>query len=78
LRLLRYLTASNGPCDKCDQSVLTIVSQVIESVEKVIPSFVRIEASKERLDFQEQIFAASPQTVIEVGSGFPKWEGGNN
>ena len=66
------LTASNGTYDKCDQSVFTIVSQVVESIEKVIPSFVSIEAPKEGLDFREQIFVR-PRTLLSRSAAvFPK------
>ena len=48
-----------------DQSVFTDVAEIVEGVEN-IPSFVTIEASKQRLDFRSQFFAATPHALIEI------------
>jgi hypothetical protein len=60
--------AQNGAPDNGHQAVFTGISEVIEGVEKVIPSLVRIETPKQRLDFLGAIFAATPHAVVKIGS----------
>jgi hypothetical protein len=59
---------------KHDEFVLTGITQLIEGVEKVVPSLVTLEASKQRLDFRRRILTSTPHAVIEIGGSFPKRE----
>lgn len=54
------------------------IAQIVEGVEKIIPSLVTIEAPKERLDFRRRILAKTPHAVIEVGRCFGAWEDGKS
>lgn len=69
-------TANDSASNKRDQFVFTVVSEVIEGVEEIIPSLVRVETPKQRLDFLWTIFASTPHAVIEVDGRPPKREGG--
>jgi hypothetical protein len=59
---------------KSNQRVFTNVTEFVEGVERIIPSFVTFERSKERLDFRWQILASTPHAIVEVGSAFPERE----
>jgi hypothetical protein len=61
--------------NKCDQGVFTGVSDLVEGVERVIPSFVAFESSKDRLDFRSQILASAPHAVFEIDGRIPERKG---
>jgi hypothetical protein len=69
-----YFTSQDCAGNNRHQPVLTVVSEIIEGVEKVIPSLVRIEASKQRLDFLGAVFASTPHAIVEIGGSLPKRE----
>jgi hypothetical protein len=58
------------------EPVLAVVSEVVESIKQIITAIVRIEASKERLDFRAQILTATLHTIVEVDGRFAEREGG--
>jgi hypothetical protein len=50
------------------------VTQLVETPEKIIPSFVRIERAKERRDFTRDVLASTFDCVIDVGRGVAEGE----
>jgi hypothetical protein len=58
-----------APNHERDQRVLAYVTEIIEGVERVIPSTVTVEQSKPRLDFRRQIFASTPHAILKIGGG---------
>jgi hypothetical protein len=54
--------------DECYQSVFAGVAQIVEDAKKIVPSRVRLESSKERLDFRRTILGNSLYAIIEFES----------
>jgi hypothetical protein len=65
-----------GPSNKHNKAVFAGITQIVQGAEKVIPSFVTIEASKERLDFRRRILANTPHAVIEIGGSIGERKSG--
>jgi hypothetical protein len=69
-------TGKSSASDEHNQAVFAGITQVIEGAQKVIPSFIAIEPSKQRLDFRRRILASTPHAVIEIGRSLTKGEKG--
>jgi hypothetical protein len=57
-----------------ETAVFLSVSDLGESPEGIIPSFVSLEPFKDRTDFRRQSLAAAGQVVPKVEFGRPEWE----
>lgn len=56
------------------KAVFTCITQLVEGVESVIPSFVSFERPQKRLDFLSQVFASTPHTVFKIADGVAEWK----
>lgn len=71
-----YVCAAAGNADWDQKSVLIGVTELVQGPEGVIPSLMRLERAKERLDFRREVFAAPFGVRIKVGDGVPEGEVG--
>jgi hypothetical protein len=57
-----------------DQRMFAQVAHVVESPEKIIPSLVWLERSKERSDFRWDILRDTPHAILEICGGIGEGE----
>ena len=55
-----------------DQNCVSCVTQLVQGPQGVIPSFVRLERAKKRLDVQRQVTTSASDVVVHVSGSVPK------
>jgi hypothetical protein len=58
--------------DRHQETMFVGITQFVERPEGIIPSFMRVERPKERLDFQREVFAPPLSVRIKFGGGISK------
>jgi hypothetical protein len=65
--------SAHGPSDR-NEGRMCAVTQLVEGPEGHIPSLVRLEPSKERLNLWGQVFGPSSNVIVHVEGGIPERE----
>ena len=71
----RKLRIESDRRDDRDQSMLAEITEVVEDVEGVVPSLVRLEAAKDRLDFRREILGPTLDGIVNVGGSASEGKG---
>jgi hypothetical protein len=60
--------------DRHQEPMFVGITEFVECPEGIIPSFMRVERPKERLDFLREVFAPPLSVRIKFGGGISKWK----
>ncbi len=72
------MSANHSGSNRLDDFMFICVTDFIQSAEEIIPSWVRLEPAKEKLDLLRYILASPSERVFQVGNASGEGESGKS